>query len=114
MGLSAFGDSMIWFALKLSLLVTLVATCVVVLLGTAFAFVLAKRKFRARIGRVLRNAHARRKHPGQNQTMPLAIYEAVVAGEDPQAQILALILTAAPVTENIGYPPHAIVEARKF
>jgi molybdate transport system permease protein len=39
---------MIWSAFKLSLLVTLVATCVVVLLGTAFAFVLAKRKFRGR------------------------------------------------------------------
>src|SRR5262245_7917012 len=44
----AFGDSMIWPAFKLSLLVTLVATCVVVLLGTAFAFILAKRKFRGR------------------------------------------------------------------
>jgi ABC-type molybdate transport system permease subunit len=30
--------------------------------------------------------------------MPLAIYEAVVAGEDRQAQILALILTAVSVT----------------
>jgi molybdate transport system permease protein len=32
--------------------------------------------------------------PGQTQTMPLAIYEAVAAGDDRQAQILALILTA--------------------
>ena len=39
---------MIWTAFKLSLLVTLVSTCVVVLLGTSFAFVLAKRKFRGR------------------------------------------------------------------
>src|SRR5215813_14060734 len=48
MVLRALGDSMIWPAFKLSLLVTLVATCVVVLIGTAFAFVLAKRKFRGR------------------------------------------------------------------
>src|SRR5262247_667076 len=39
---------MIWPAFKLSLLVTFVATCVVVLLGTSFAFLLAKRKFRGR------------------------------------------------------------------
>ena len=32
--------------------------------------------------------------PGKTQTMPLAIYEAVAAGDDKQAQILALILTA--------------------
>lgn len=31
---------------------------------------------------------------GKTQTMPLAIYEAVAAGENEQAQILALILTA--------------------
>ncbi len=36
--------------------------------------------------------------PGQTQTMPLAIYETVVAGEDTQAQILALILTAVSLT----------------
>jgi molybdate transport system permease protein len=35
--------------------------------------------------------------PGRTQTMPLAIYEAVVAGEYRQAQILALILTAVSV-----------------
>jgi molybdate transport system permease protein len=46
--LSVFVDSMIWPAFKLSLLVTFVATCVVVLIGTAFAFILAKRKFRGR------------------------------------------------------------------
>src|SRR5262245_58610168 len=51
--LNVFSDSMIWPAFKLSILVTLVATCVVVLLGMAFAFVLAKRKFR---GRELLNA----------------------------------------------------------
>jgi molybdate transport system permease protein len=43
-----FADSTIWLAFRLSLLVTFVATCVVVLVGTAFAFVLAKRKFRGR------------------------------------------------------------------
>ena len=32
--------------------------------------------------------------PGKTQTMPLAIYEAVASGDDRQAQILALILTA--------------------
>ncbi len=32
--------------------------------------------------------------PGKTQTMPLAIYEAVASGDDKQAQILALILTA--------------------
>lgn len=31
--------------------------------------------------------------PGKTQTMPLAIYEAVISGEDKRAQILALILT---------------------
>ena len=31
--------------------------------------------------------------PGKTQTMPLAIYEAVINGEDKRAQILALILT---------------------
>ena len=36
--------------------------------------------------------------PGKTQTMPLAIYEAVAAGEEQQAQILALILTAISVS----------------
>jgi molybdate transport system permease protein len=31
--------------------------------------------------------------PGKTQTMPLAIFEAFIAGEDRQAQALALILT---------------------
>jgi molybdate transport system permease protein len=31
--------------------------------------------------------------PGKTQTMPLAIFEAFIAGEDRQAQVLALILT---------------------
>jgi molybdate transport system permease protein len=31
--------------------------------------------------------------PGKTQTMPLAIYEAFLAGEDRQARALALILT---------------------
>ena len=35
--------------------------------------------------------------PGKTQTMPLAIYEAVASGDDRQAQILALILTAISV-----------------
>ena len=35
--------------------------------------------------------------PGKTQTMPLAIYEAVISGEDRRAQMLALILTAASV-----------------
>lgn len=34
---------------------------------------------------------------GKTQTMPLAIYEAVAAGEERQAQILALILTAVSI-----------------
>lgn len=36
--------------------------------------------------------------PGKTQTMPLAIYEAVASGEESQAQILALILTAVSIT----------------
>ncbi len=36
--------------------------------------------------------------PGRTQTMPLAIYEAVAAGQERQAQILALILTAVSIT----------------
>lgn len=32
--------------------------------------------------------------PGKTQTMPLAIYEAVASGNERQAQILALVLTA--------------------
>jgi molybdate transport system permease protein len=36
--------------------------------------------------------------PGKTQTMPLAIYEAVVSGENEQAKWLALILTGISVT----------------
>jgi molybdate transport system permease protein len=36
--------------------------------------------------------------PGRTQTMPLAIYEAVVSGEDERAKWLALILTGISVT----------------
>lgn len=36
--------------------------------------------------------------PGRTQTMPLAIYEAVAAGDERQAQILALILTTVSIT----------------
>jgi molybdate transport system permease protein len=208
------GDSMIWLSFKLSLLVTLVAICVVVPIGTAFAFVFARRKFRGRelldavvtlplvlpptvtgyylivlLGRrgvigsyiyertgwsvtftwwaaviaaavmalplMVKSARAAIESvnpqyevasytlgkseletffritlplasrgilagvvlsfaralgefgatlmlagniPGKTQTMPLAIYESVVAGEDREAQILALILTAVSVT----------------
>jgi molybdate transport system permease protein len=35
--------------------------------------------------------------PGRTQTMPLAIYEAVISGEDKRAQVLAVILTAISV-----------------
>jgi molybdate transport system permease protein len=35
--------------------------------------------------------------PGRTQTMPLAIYEAVISGEDKRAQILAVILTGVSV-----------------
>jgi molybdate transport system permease protein len=35
--------------------------------------------------------------PGKTQTMPLAIYEAVISGEDKRAQMLALILTGVSV-----------------
>lgn len=36
--------------------------------------------------------------PGRTQTMPLAIYEAVAAGEERQAQALALLLTIVSIT----------------
>jgi molybdate transport system permease protein len=36
--------------------------------------------------------------PGKTQTMPLAIYEAVVSGEDAQAKWMALILTGISIT----------------
>jgi len=35
--------------------------------------------------------------PGRTQTMPLAIYEAVISGEDKRAQVLAVILTGISV-----------------
>lgn len=35
--------------------------------------------------------------PGKTQTMPLAIYEAVISGDDKRAQILAVILTGVSV-----------------
>lgn len=35
--------------------------------------------------------------PGRTQTMPLAIYEAVAAGEERRAQVLALVLTGVSV-----------------
>jgi molybdate transport system permease protein len=36
--------------------------------------------------------------PGKTQTMPLAIYEAVVSGEDERAKWLALILTGVSIS----------------
>src|SRR5918912_4624517 len=36
--------------------------------------------------------------PGRTQTMPLAIYEAVLSGDDRRAQLLAVILTLVSVT----------------
>jgi molybdate transport system permease protein len=36
--------------------------------------------------------------PGKTQTMPLAIYEAVISGEEEQAKWLALILTGISIT----------------
>ena len=36
--------------------------------------------------------------PGRTQTMPLAIYEAVMSGDDRRAQLLALLLTLVSVT----------------
>ena len=42
------GDAIVWSALKLSLLVTLVATGLVVVIGMACAVVLAKGRFRGR------------------------------------------------------------------
>jgi len=35
--------------------------------------------------------------PGKTQTMPLAIYEAVISGDDKRAQLLAIILTGVSV-----------------
>jgi molybdate transport system permease protein len=35
--------------------------------------------------------------PGKTQTMPLAIFEAFIAGEDRQAHVLALILTSTSI-----------------
>jgi molybdate transport system permease protein len=35
--------------------------------------------------------------PGRTQTMPLAIFEAFIAGEDRQARALALILTCTSI-----------------
>src|SRR5215475_3359405 len=36
--------------------------------------------------------------PGKTQTMPLAIYEAVISGDNKQAQVLALVLTGISIT----------------
>jgi molybdate transport system permease protein len=40
--------------------------------------------------------------PGRTQTLPLAIYDAVISGEDRAALWLALLLTAVSVVVMIG------------
>ena len=52
----------------------------------------------ARLRGVRRDPDAGGQHPGETQTMPLAIYEAVAGGEDATARWLALILTGISVT----------------
>ena len=49
--------------------------------------------------------------PGRTQTMPLAIYEAVISGADRQAMLLALILTATSV--GVIYLTNVLTRARK-
>jgi molybdate transport system permease protein len=49
--------------------------------------------------------------PGKTQTMPLAIFEAFISGEDRQAQILALILTLASVASI--YLTNTLTRSRK-
>ncbi len=49
--------------------------------------------------------------PGRTQTMPLAIYEAVISGADRQAMYLALILTATSVA--VVYLTNVLTRARK-
>jgi molybdate transport system permease protein len=49
--------------------------------------------------------------PGRTQTMPLAIYEAVISGADRQAMTLALILTATSVA--VIYLTNRLTRARK-
>jgi molybdate transport system permease protein len=50
--------------------------------------------------------------PGKTQTMPLAIYEAVLSGADRQAMTLALILTATSVV--IIYATNVLTRAGKI
>jgi molybdate transport system permease protein len=49
--------------------------------------------------------------PGRTQTMPLAIYQAVISGADRQAIFLALILTATSV--GVIYLTNVLTRARK-
>jgi molybdate transport system permease protein len=49
--------------------------------------------------------------PGKTQTMPLAIYEAVISGQDRQARLLALILTATSVA--VIYLTNVLTRAKK-
>ena len=49
--------------------------------------------------------------PGRTQTMPLAIFQAVISGKDRQALMLALILTATSVV--VIYLTNVLTRARK-
>jgi molybdate transport system permease protein len=49
--------------------------------------------------------------PGRTQTMPLAIFQAVISGKDRQALMLALILTATSVV--VIYLTNVLARARK-
>ena len=49
--------------------------------------------------------------PGRTQTLPLAIYQAVIAGADRQAMYLALILTATSV--GVIYLTNVLTRARR-
>jgi molybdate transport system permease protein len=49
--------------------------------------------------------------PGRTQTLPLAIFQAVISGKDSQALLLALILTATSVA--VIYLTNVLTRARK-
>jgi molybdate transport system permease protein len=48
--------------------------------------------------------------PGKTQTMPLAVYEAVISGEERRAQLLALLLTAVSIITV--YTTHKLTRPR--
>ena len=79
----AFGDSMIWSAFKLSLLVTLVRITLPLASRGIFAGVVLS--FARALGEFGATLMLAGNIPGKTQTMPLAFYEAVVAGDDRQA-----------------------------